>query len=300
MAGLGQNVGTSFTLRSQMGGSLYAGGQNLEVWFFAPGGMGMGSGFMGDRVLPSAHIEPIEGQQITVSFQNMSPMEHTVHLHGLDVDQQNDGVPATSFAIRPMGSYDYTFVAPHAGTYHYHCHVDTVVHYAKGMYGAVIVRPPNGSTSQAWTGGPVFDEEVIWHLSTMDSSWDAFAGSSTATARYRPDVFLLNGKETAGALSDVYSRVVVPTGQTAYLRLLNAAYHWARVSIGGLNFQVVASDGRPLRSAYSTGVLELGPGERYDILLQPTVAGTKTAQVDYLDDYSGAVLGSVQTQVVAV
>ncbi|MEO2093211.1 MAG: hypothetical protein ABGY71_04025 [bacterium] len=54
------------------------------------------------------------------------------------------------------------------------------------------------------------------------------------------------------------------------------------------------------RNAYSTGVLELVPGERHDILIQPTRAGTKIAQVDFPDDYSGAVLGSAHTRIVAI
>ena len=300
MAGLGTNVGTSFSLRSRMNGSLTVTGQNLSVWYFAPGGTGPGSGFMGDRDLPSAHIEPIEGLPISINFQNLSMMEHTIHLHGMDVDQQNDGVPSTSFAVAPMASYVYSFVAPHAGTYHYHCHVDTVLHYAKGMYGAVIVRPPNGSTTQAWTGGPNFDEEVLWQFSNLDSSWDSLSSSGAATARFHPDVFLLNGRQTASALNDIYTKVVVGVGGTAYLRCLNCSYNWARVSLGGLSFQVVATDGRPLRSAYWTGAIEIGPGERYDVLVQPTVVGSWLAQVDYLDDDTGAVLGNVQTLVVAV
>lgn len=300
MAGLGTNVGTSFSLRSRMNGSATLAGTAVTPWFFAPAGTGPGQGFMGVRQLPSVHFETIEGQVCTVQFQNMAPMEHTIHLHGLDVDQMNDGVPSTSFTVYPMQSVTYTFTAPHAGTYHYHCHVDTVLHYAKGMYGAVIVRPPNGSTSEAWSGGPTFDEEVLWHLHTYDTSWDALSGSGLQTARYHPDAFLLNGLETPQALDDVYTKVVVPAGGKAYLRLLNAGYHWARVSLGGLLFQVVASDGRPMRTPVTTGTWELGPGERYDLLVQPPGPGTWTAQVDYLDDYSGAVLGSAQTRVVGL
>ncbi len=297
MAGLGNNVGTSFDLRSRPNGTLTVGSQNLEIWYFAEGGMGPGIGFMGDRYLPSAHIEPIEGQVITLNFDNMSPMEHTIHLHGLDVDQANDGVPSTSFAVPPMGSTTYTFTAPHAGTYHYHCHVDTVLHYAKGMYGAVIVRPPSGSTSEAWTGGPTFDEEVVWHLSTLDTSWHSLDASSAQTARFHPDVFLINGKKGAAAKQDTYTKVVVGVGQTAYVRILNTSYNWARVSLDGMPFQVVASDGRPLQTPVKVRSFELGPGERYDILVQPTSTGTSLARIDYLDDF-GQVLGSVATRIV--
>ncbi len=301
MAGLGTNIGNSFNLRARMDGNLVAAGQNLSIWYYtdAPGGMGIG--FMGDRHLPSSHVEVIEGQTVTVNFQNASWMPHTIHWHGLDVDQANDGVGVTSSVINPGGTFLYTFQAPHAGTYHYHCHEDTVLHYARGMYGTVIVRPPSGSTSEAWTGGPTFDEEVLWHLSTYDPAWDLYQHSApNGTARFNPEVSLLNGKETVDATADVFSKVVVNVGDKAYIRIVNCAYQWARVSLGGLPFDVVASDGRPLLNAYSTGVLELGPGERYDIMVSPTVAGVSTAQIDYLNEYSGAVVGSVQTQVIAV
>ncbi len=300
MAGLGTNVGTSFDLRARMGGSLNAAGQSLSIWFYTDAPSGIGVGFMGDRDLPSSHIETIEGQMTTVNFRNSSSMPHTIHFHGLDVDQANDGVGVTSSVINPGGTFLYTFMAPHAGTYHYHCHEDTVLHYARGMYGTVIVRPPSGSTSEAWTGGPTFDEEVLWQLSTLDVSWDLLQNSApNATARFHPDVFLLNGRETAAATTDVFTKVVVAAGGKAYLRIVNCAYQFERVSLGGLPFDVVASDGRPLLNSYTTGVLELGPGERYDLLIEPQAVGVWNAQVDYLSDYTGAVLGSVQTQIIA-
>ncbi|MFT4646996.1 MAG: FtsP/CotA-like multicopper oxidase with cupredoxin domain [Glaciecola sp.] len=301
MAGLGTNISNSLDLRARMGGSLVAAGQNLSIWYYTDSPSGFGEGFMGDRQLPSAHVEVIEGQTVTVNFRNASFMPHTIHWHGLDVDQANDGVGVTSSVVNPGGTFLYTFVAPHAGTYHYHCHEDTVLHYARGMYGTVIVRPPSGSTSEAWTGGPTFDEEVLWQLSTIDPAWDSFQHSApNGTARFNPEVCLLNGKETADATTDVYTKVIVNANDKAYIRIANCCYQWARISLGGLPFDVVASDGRPLQNAYSTGVLEMGPGERYDIMIQPTTVGVRTAQIDYLNEYTGAVVGSVQTQIITV
>lgn len=40
---------------------------------------------------------------------------------------------------------------------------------------------------------------------------------------------MINGKETGGATSDPYTRLVLQQGQTGYVRLLNAAYQWTRV-----------------------------------------------------------------------
>ncbi len=300
MAGLGQNIGNNFTLFASMSGTIQVGGNPYIAWLFTDANGTTGGGFMGDRDLPSTHLECIEGQQVSLLFNNYSGMDHTIHLHGLDVDQANDGVPTTSFAVPPMGSATYQFTAPHAGTYHYHCHVDTLVHYARGMFGTIIVRPPSGATNIAWAGGPAFDEEVLWQLSTIDTSWMYLMSSGTATARFNPDGFLLNGLETAAAKADTFSRVVIQQGQTAYIRVMNAAYQWARVRIGGLAFQVAATDGRPMLTTPSVTEWELGPGERYDLLLSGLAAGTWEATIEYLDDHTGGVLGVVKTDVVVV
>ena len=295
MAGLGLDVKTEFNIRSRMNGFATIDGEAFQLWYFDEDESN--SGFMGDRVLPSAHLETIEGQLTKLNFLNLSAMPHTIHLHGLDVDQQNDGVPSTSFTVNPLESYTYEFIAPHAGTYHYHCHVDTVVHYQRGMAGTVIVRPPDASTNKGWEGGPVFDEEVLWQLTTIDSAWKALMFSGSESARHRPDIFLLNGKQTADATADLYTRVEFSVGETAYIRLVNSAYQWGRVSLGGLPFQVVASDGRPMRQVPMVTSWELGPGERYDLLLVGETAQTTSATIEYLDDYSGNVVGQVSTEI---
>ena len=186
---------------------------------------------------------------------------------------------------------------PHAGTYHYHCHVDTVIHYARGMIGGVIVRPPDGSTNKAWDGGPTFDDEVLWHLHTVDTAWFTESTSGPKTARHLPNAFMINGKETAAALTEPYTKISLTVGQKAYIRLLNVGYQWARVRLGGLPFDVVASDGRPMIEAVSATEWELGPGERYDLLLTATQTGATDATTDYLDDFFGSSLGTAKVRI---
>ncbi len=294
MAGLGTIVKPNYTVISRMNGTHTIGGQPTDVWYYDRDSSNQG--FMDNRQFPSAHLEIIQGQATNILFQNMSFMPHTIHLHGLDVDQQNDGVPATSFTVPMGGSYTYQFIAPHAGTYHYHCHVDTVLHFHRGMAGTIIVRPPSGVTNLAWDGGPTFDEEVLWHLLTFDSTWANLYGSDLATARHRPDSFMINGLSSPEARTDPYSRLVATVGQRIYLRLLNSCYQWARVRLGGLPFDVVASDGRPMQSIVTTDTWDLGPGERYDLLLTPKAPISTDATVEYLDDYSGAVLGTAASR----
>ena len=194
MAGLGTNVGTNFSVRSRMMGSVTLGGVAYTPWFFSEAS-NPSQGFMGDRRIPSVLLEFVEGTACSIDFFNQSSFEHTIHLHGLDVDQANDGVGATSFMVDAGDSNTYSFQAPHAGTYHYHCHVDTTLHYARGMYGTVIVRPPSGSLNLAWDGGPAFQEEVLWHLSTFDTTWLNLGFTNESTSRFHPDA---NSTNTRG------------------------------------------------------------------------------------------------------
>ncbi len=295
MPGLGKNVGTDFTMRARMNGFTNIQGTPLQLWYFDLDFSN--SGFMSDRFLPSAHLEMIQGEMTSITLQNQSNMDHTIHLHGLDVDQANDGVATTSMAIPPFGSFTYQFIAPFAGTYHYHCHIDTVMHYHRGMAGAIIVRPPGGRTDIAWEGGPSFRKEVLWHMSTYDSSWESAQTSGPVTARHRPDIFMLNGRISEDAQNCPFTVIRTRLGRKVYLRVVNQAYQFARFSLAGLPFQVVASDGRPMPNPITTDTWEIGTGERYDILFSYHRPFQGLATVDYLDDYSGKSLGQVSTMI---
>ena len=95
--------------------------------------------------LPGPLLEYTHGADVVLAFENPSPESHTIHLHGLDVDQANDGVPATSFYVETGESTSYEFNATHTGTYLYHCHVTTTLHLTMGMYGMVLVTRPDGA-----------------------------------------------------------------------------------------------------------------------------------------------------------
>ena len=65
------------------------------------------------------------------------------------------------------------------------------------------------------------------------------------------------------------------------IRLNNVGYQPALVQLGGLEFDVIASDGRPLAQTLRTTSQLIAPGERYDILLTMPSSGIRTAAVDY-------------------
>jgi FtsP/CotA-like multicopper oxidase with cupredoxin domain len=293
------------TVSAVMSGSAaMADGASISTWRF-------GNGFNNDRTVPSPVIEANQGDNVAITLSSMMP--HTIHLHGLDVDQQNDGVPSTSFAVGGMGgvgsSYTYRFVAPHAGTYMYHCHVDTNLHFEMGMFGTIIIRPEDGSTNRIWANGPIFDKEYIWQLTTFDSSWHSGmgrmgggmgGGSSSQLVRYRPDYFMINGRDGANTNSDSTTAITASAGQKVLVRVNGTSYLPGIVRMGGLPFEVVASDGRPLAQSYTTTEVLCAAGERYDIILTMPSSGQYTGSIEYRDIRNARVLGTATTTITVV
>ncbi|MGH8888499.1 MAG: multicopper oxidase domain-containing protein, partial [Acidothermaceae bacterium] len=79
------------------------------------------------------------GDMFNVTVVNDTDMTHNVDFHA------ESGPPASTMApIAPGTSRTYHFVATHAGAWLYHCATEPMLlHMANGMYGALIIDPPN-------------------------------------------------------------------------------------------------------------------------------------------------------------
>lgn len=108
---------------------------------FVPGKPTMAWAYNG--TVPGPTIELHEGDSVTIHFHNRLKQTTTVHWHGLHIPAGADGSPLNPVA--PGGDFNYTFKIPvgTAGTYWYHPHPDmtTTEQVARGLYGALIVRP---------------------------------------------------------------------------------------------------------------------------------------------------------------
>jgi FtsP/CotA-like multicopper oxidase with cupredoxin domain len=248
--------------------------------------------------IPAPTLNFTEGDSVQLNMWNLSQgPPHTIHLHGLDVDQANDGVPALSFAVPHDDTGSYYFQAPHAGTYIYHCHETSVLHVQAGMYGMVIVRPQTADTL-TWDGGYSFHSENAWMMSEIDTNWhvDSIINHdydpmemTHAIVDYMPQHFLVNGRSEQ-QLNGSSSELSMSVGEKVYLRLANIGnFGNTLVFPPQLNAQVVASDGRPLPSAYFSDTLILLPGERYGVLLESSTLFTDSIQVDYFSLNTGEV-----------
>jgi hypothetical protein len=205
------------------------------------------------RRFPAPLIRATEGEIVHVHLKP-SKRSHTIHLHGMEPDPRNDGVGHTSFEV--TGSYTYQWRPDPgtpgdvnqgaAGTYFYHCHVNTVLHVQMGMVGPMIIDPvvhpdypvPAGAR-RPFVDGPLYDiaTEAMLVPYSVDPRWHelshaaGLSGEDVGLNRFDPKHFYLLGG-SLGALpsrGDVLSptqlRANLPgTGYPSLLRILNLNY----------------------------------------------------------------------------
>ena len=293
-----------FHLYATDGVHVTADGRELYVWGYSL------EPVAGTATLPGPLIAVREGDVVEIHLTNLGPSEsgvhpfpHTVHLHGLDVDQANDGVPETGRVARVGETITYTFRATHAGTYWYHCHVDTVEHLTMGMYGPLIVHPADGPGS-AWNDGPTYDRSYTLLLSEVDPVWAETIRADRTPDRssFGPRYFFINGRSYPDTLDHPDTHLVGHLGERVLVRVINAGYQWRAMHLHGFHFEVVATDGRPLAQPYLKDTLSIGPGERYDLLVTLDQLGAypfhSHVVLDNLND--GAYPGGIHTMVTVV
>lgn len=236
--------------------------------------------------LPSPTLTVNEGDSVHIIMYNTSGEGHTIHLHGLDADQANDGVPQLSYFVSPhVDTGNYRIVAKHAGNYMYHCHVTSTMHVTMGMYGAFIVKA-QGGVNQVYTGGPAYTKEYIYFTSDMQKSWNDDYMSIGPFNKYKPDRFLINGIEKNQLFQDSSQVIQAQTGDTVLLRLINLGYSAVKYEFPSqLNATFITNDGRVLNPTEKSDTLTLFPGERTSVLLYFNSSYTGYIKVHYHNLY---------------
>jgi FtsP/CotA-like multicopper oxidase with cupredoxin domain len=229
-------------------------------------------------------------------------MLHTVHHHGIEPSMESDGVGHITWDVN--GGYTYQWRPSSAGTYFYHCHTNTVLHAEMGMYGALIVDPPEGAGT-LFSGGPTYDVEAFWVVDEIDSSWHTLnwtagtCGGDVGLNELNPDYFVITGVDGTGnsAMNAPPISATVQRGQKLLARYICAGYHPQKIRFGGLTGKIYASDGRPLPKPVSVTSIRAASAERYDIIFEPTTRGTYLIETDIIHWVTGQVLGTTRTSI---
>jgi FtsP/CotA-like multicopper oxidase with cupredoxin domain len=174
--------------------------------------------------VPGPELSATVGDVIEVTLRNRDIARGvTLHWHGYDVPNSQDGVPGvTQAAVLPGQEFVYRFRADQAGTYWYHTHAVSDVGVRMGLYGVLVVRPAPATgvdvTVAVHTLGGVWLPEprqdpvsegtpVRLRLVNTDSTPHRYALAGTP---FR--VAAIDGSDLAGATSLVDTAVVIPAG----------------------------------------------------------------------------------------
>lgn len=229
------------------------------------------------------------GDTVLIHLNNVSPEDHTIHWHGLDVDQENDGVGHTSNDVHAGTSFTYQFVCNHAGTYLYHCHVLTPLHLAMGMYGLFIVDGENNNCM--YDGTTKYTQDFSFLLSEMNTAWNIDPLNPGPFALYEADYVMVNGfadQELDSADQIVYGILEDTLG----FRFANMGYGKATVSFPEeLDVVLVGSDGRKLNEFITLNQITLYPGERFEVIARPNTLFEGFMNVEYFDLRTNTLLG---------
>jgi FtsP/CotA-like multicopper oxidase with cupredoxin domain len=211
-----------FELTAQHATVTLPSGQDVAAWTY-------------DGQVPGPQLRVRQGDLVEVVLRNRDiEAGVTIHWHGYDVPNAEDGVAGvTQDAVPPGGRHVYRFRAEQTGSYWYHSHQSGAAAVPRGLFGTLVVEPPDLQ--------PEVDLTVPVHT--------------------------LGGSLVVGG-SDEVSHHHVRVGEQVRLRLVNAGDVPRRFSLPGAGFQVAAVDGYDLAggAVVRDRAVRLGAGGRLDLI----------------------------------
>jgi FtsP/CotA-like multicopper oxidase with cupredoxin domain len=210
-------------------------GRKVDAWTF-------------NGTVPGPTIRVNPGDKVKVILHNELPESTAIHFHGLITPNAMDGVPEiTQPPIKPGQTYTYAFTAqssPAVGMYH--SHQDAVKQVPNGLAGAFLVG----------------DEPVPAGVVVTQSQIMMLNDSGTLG-------FTINGKSFPAT-----APIVAKLGDWFEVNYMNEGQMIHPMHLHGLAQLIVAKDGYPVPTPYNADTIDVGPGERYTVLVHADNPGT--------------------------
>ncbi|MEX2280567.1 MAG: multicopper oxidase domain-containing protein [Acidimicrobiia bacterium] len=208
-------------------------------------------------IVPGPMIKVDVGDQVRVILHNKLPGGTDIHWHGISTPFNMDGVaPLTQPLVKSGETFTYEFEARRASIGMYHAHTHGQVAVPNGLFGVFIVGDlpiPTGVT----IGGITLPDEIeIAQEIPMVLNDAGVIG------------FSLNGKSFPA--TEPY---VVNSGDWLLIHYYNEGLQIHPMHQHQFPQLVIAKDGFPLDQPYWADTVNIAPGERYSVLMNPNEAG---------------------------
>ena len=196
--------------------------------------------------VPGPQIRVKEGDRVRLVLKNELPESTAVHFHGLELPNDQDGVPfITQPPVKPGETYTYEFTAPNPGSHMYHSHHNAAKQVGMGLLGAFIIEPKRPRKIEK------VDVDYVMILNDG------------------PHGYTLNGKGFPAT-----EPVVAKKGQRLRIRYMNEGLMIHPMHLHGMHMTVIAKDGWDVPMPWKCDTLNVAPGERWDVIVECTNPGT--------------------------
>ena len=196
--------------------------------------------------VPGPQIRVREGDRVRVHLTNKLPESTAIHFHGLELPNDQDGVPfITQPPVKPGERYTYEFTVPNAGSHMYHSHHNAAIQVGLGLLGAFVVEPKRPLKA---------------HRADVDYVMILNDGSHGYT---------LNGKSFPAT-----EPIVAKLGQTVRIRFMNEGMMIHPMHLHGMHMTIIDKDGWPQPAPWKCDTINVAPGERWDAIVRCDKKGT--------------------------
>jgi hypothetical protein len=182
--------------------------------------------------VPGPTIELAAGDRVRIYVTNRLPARTSVHWHGVLLPNGMDGVSGlTQPAIEPGQTFKYEFIFPHAGTFMYHPHFDSMTQEGMGLTGMIAVHERQPDESKR----PDRDFAIMLH------EWAIEGGTSRPFTVENSDfnILTMNGK-----VMPATEPLVAKLGDRVWIRFGNlSAMDHHPIHLHGYAFKIIGTDG---------------------------------------------------------
>ncbi len=211
-------------------------------------------------VVPGPQILLAIGDRVQLRFHNELPIASDVHLHGLNVDNQFDGVaPLTQPLVQPGETFTYEFIADEVAVAMYHPHFMSQISMPNGLFGTIIVGQEPLPLGRTISGGL---EEIPADI-TIAQEIPMVLNDSGVIG------YSLNGKSFPAT-----APIVANTGDWILVNYFNEGTQIHPMHLHQFDQIVIAEDGFPLDQPYTVDTLNVAPGNRFTVLVHLDKPGT--------------------------
>lgn len=215
---------------------------------------------------PGPPLMVTEGEPVELAVTNDLWESHNFSLSGTGVN----------VSIAPGQTRVITFVAPPPGTYIYGDFPNPLTR-ALGLCGGLISMP-SGITNSPWSGGPTFERQYLWFLTSIDSTWNKAVQNRLPvdTASYRPNYFFINGlaypenmrKMSMPEMPDIEGLMIHEMlNATILIRIANASLVPHSIHWHGFHVKQIAKNRSQLSACLVKDNIFVSPQATTDVIL---------------------------------